>query len=75
MRFASDLYEHPQLTDSEVWDKDAHNQSGASRFFAALGVLLIITITSIAAIQYAGYASLLKTVGLNDNAFISALRL
>jgi len=66
MRFASDLYEHPQLTNSEVWDKDAHNHSGASRFFAAMTVLSLITITSIAAAHYAGYASLLKSVGLND---------
>jgi hypothetical protein len=66
MRFVSDIYEHPHLTYSEVWAKDAHNRSGATRFVAAMGVLSVVTISSIAAVQYAGYVDLLKTVGLID---------
>jgi len=67
MRFVSDLYEHPDLTDSEVWDKDANNRSGA-RVVVAIGVLSLATITSVvAAVQYVGYERLSKAAGLNDS--------
>jgi len=66
MRFVSDLYEHPDLTDSEVWDKDANNRSG-SRVVVAMGILSLVTIASIlAAVQYVGYDRLSKAAGLNE---------
>jgi len=71
MRFVSDLYEHPDLTDSEVWDKDANNRSGARGVVAAMGVLSLVTVAStLAAVHYVGYDRL-KAAGLNE----SALRL
>jgi len=74
MRFVSDLYEHPDLTDSEVWDNDTNNRP-ATRVVAAMSVLSLATITSVvAAVQYVRYESLLKVAGLNDNS-LSALRL
>ena len=66
MRFVSDLYEHPDLTDSEVWDKDANNRSGA-RVVTAMGILSLATIASIlAAAHYVGYERLSKAAGLNE---------
>ena len=58
MRAVSDIYEHPELSSSEVWAKDAHNRSGKTRFIAAVGVLYIAGLTTLAAGQYLGYIDL-----------------
>jgi hypothetical protein len=67
MRFVSDLYEHPDLTDSEVWDKDANNRSGA-RVVTAMGILVsVATIASIlAAAHYVGHERLCRAAGLDE---------
>jgi len=58
MRAVSDLYEHPELSDSEVWDKDAHNRSGAIRVLATMGFFSIAAITTLAACQFSGVVDL-----------------
>jgi len=71
MRFVSDLYEHPDLTDSEVWDKDA-NTGSCGRVVAAMGIVSLATIASIVtAVHYVGYERFSKATGLDD----SSLRL
>jgi len=52
MRAACDLYEHPQLSGSEVWDKDAHNSSGTARVLTVLGALFVVTTISTLAVAY-----------------------
>ncbi|PPR00079.1 hypothetical protein CVT24_008982, partial [Panaeolus cyanescens] len=55
MRAACNLYEHPTLSSSEVWAKDALNRSGVTRFFSALGGLTVVaTVITAAAAQYSG---------------------
>lgn len=55
MRAACSIYEHPQLSDSEVWAKDAYNRSGTARVLTVLGVLTFITtITTFAVGYYSG---------------------
>jgi len=55
MRAVYGIYEHPQLSDSEVWDKDAYNRSGTARVLTVLGTLFFITtITTIAVAFYTG---------------------
>ncbi|KAF8806631.1 hypothetical protein BYT27DRAFT_7037662, partial [Phlegmacium glaucopus] len=55
MRAACDLYEHPQLSDSEVWDKDAYNCSGVARMLTVLGGLFTVgTISTLAMVYYLG---------------------
>jgi len=55
MRAACDLYEHPQLSYSEVWDKDAHGSSGVARVLTVFGALFIIaTISTLAVVYYLG---------------------
>ncbi|KAF8911572.1 hypothetical protein CPB84DRAFT_1842065 [Gymnopilus junonius] len=58
MRAACDIYEHPVLSSSEVWAKDAHNRSGKTRFIAAVGIIYIAAITTVAAGQFLGYIDL-----------------
>jgi len=58
MRAVSDLYEHPELSDSEIWDKDAHNRSGAIRVFATMGFFSIAALTTLAACQFSGIVDL-----------------
>jgi hypothetical protein len=71
MRFVSDLYEHPDLTDSEVWDKDANNRSGGARVVAVMGLLSLATVASIvAAIQYVGYERLSKAAGMDNKSVV-----
>jgi len=55
MRAACDLYEHPELSTSEVWAKDAYNRSGKTRMLAAVGVLSITLLSVAATCQYMGY--------------------
>jgi hypothetical protein len=55
MRAACSIYEHPQLSYSEVWDKDAYNRSGTARVLTVLGTLTFITtITTFAIAYYSG---------------------
>jgi hypothetical protein len=76
MRAASNIYEHPVLSDSEVWAKDAYNRTGSTRLFASLGVLsLVTTITGLAVVQLAGLKDLLGMVGLNESNLMSHFRL
>jgi len=60
MRAACDLYEHPQLTDSEIWAKDAYNKSGKNRVMAAAGALSVVALSGIAALQYAGVVNVTR---------------
>jgi len=52
MRAACSIYEHPQLSDSEVWDKDAYNRSGTARVLTVLGTLSFVTTISILAVGF-----------------------
>jgi len=71
MRAACDLYEHPHLSDSEVWAKDAHNRSGKTRMMATAGALSIVALTSVAVLQYVG---VVDVTALSDpNSLIRAL--
>jgi len=55
MSAACSIYEHPQLSDSEVWDKDAYNRSGVARVLTVLGMFAFITtITTLAVAYYTG---------------------
>jgi len=55
MRAVCSIYEHPQLSDSEVWDKDAYNHSGTARVLTVVGTLTFITtITTFAVAYYSG---------------------
>jgi len=52
MRAVCSIYEHPQLSDSEVWGKDAYNRSGAARVLTVLGTLTFITTITTFAMAY-----------------------
>jgi hypothetical protein len=52
MRAVCDIYEHPQLSNSEVWDKDAYNSSGTARVLTVLGTLSFVAAISILAVAY-----------------------
>jgi len=52
MRAVCSIYEHPQLSDSEVWDKDAYNRSGTARVLTVLGILSFVTTISTFAVAY-----------------------
>jgi len=55
MRAVCSIYEHPQLSYSEVWDKDAYNRSGTARVLTVLGTLTFVTtITTFAIAYYSG---------------------
>jgi len=55
MRAACNLYEHPQLSDSEIWNEDAYNRSGRTRVLTVLGALFIVTaISTFAVVHYTG---------------------
>jgi len=58
MRAVHDLYEHPELSYSEVWAKDAYNRSGKIRMLATLGVFSLATLSTLAGFQYAGVVDL-----------------
>jgi len=52
MRATYDLYEHPELSGSEIWDK---NSSGAARVLTVLGTLFVVaTISTFAVACYSG---------------------
>jgi hypothetical protein len=55
MRAVCDIYEHPELSASEVWAKDAYNRSGKTRMLAAVGVFSITFLSTVAACQYMGF--------------------
>jgi len=55
MRAVCDLYEHPELSDSEVWAKDAYNRSGTTRMLATVGVFWIGVLSTVAALEFMGY--------------------
>ena len=55
MRAVCSIYEHPQLSDSEIWDKDAYNRSGRARVLAVVGTLsFVATILTFAVSYYTG---------------------
>lgn len=55
MRAVCSIYEHPQLSDSEVWDKDAYNCSGTARLLTVLGTFAFVgTISTLAVAYYSG---------------------
>lgn len=54
MRAVYDLYEHPELSNSEIWDKDAHNRSGTTRVRMAMGFFTIVILTTLAACHFSG---------------------
>lgn len=58
MRAVYDIYVHPELSDSEIWDKDAHNRSGAIRVLATMGFFSIAALTTLAACQLSGVVDL-----------------
>lgn len=58
MRAVSDLYEHPELSNSEIWDKDAHNRSGTTRVLMVLAFFSILILTTIAACHLSGIVDL-----------------
>ncbi|KAF8952197.1 hypothetical protein BDZ97DRAFT_789493 [Flammula alnicola] len=58
MRAACELYEHPELSYSEIWAKDAYNRSGKTRMLATLGFFSIVALSTLAACQYTGLLDL-----------------
>ncbi|KDR75576.1 hypothetical protein GALMADRAFT_226203 [Galerina marginata CBS 339.88] len=54
MRAACDIYEHPALSYSEVWAKDAYNRSGKTRLLASVVVFSVALLSTVAACQYIG---------------------
>ncbi|EDQ99506.1 uncharacterized protein LACBIDRAFT_316390 [Laccaria bicolor S238N-H82] len=55
MRAATDLYEHPALTSSEVWGSSDQTCSDKTRVFSVLGALsLAAAASSVAVYQYSG---------------------
>ena len=65
MRAVCDIYEHPELSYSEVWAKDAYNRSGKLRVFTTLSVLSVLaTLSTLAGCQYAGVVDLSSIVHL-----------
>jgi hypothetical protein len=58
MRAVCDLYEHPELSNSEIWDKDAHNRSGTTRVLIVMGFFSILVLTTIAACHFSGIVDL-----------------
>jgi len=64
MRAACSIYEHPQLSDSEVWDKDAYNRSGTARVLTVLGTLSFVTTISILAVGF--YSGILDVRSLQS---------
>ncbi|KIJ95111.1 hypothetical protein K443DRAFT_683296 [Laccaria amethystina LaAM-08-1] len=54
MRAVTDIYEHPDLTSSEVWGSD-QTCSDKTRVFSVLGALsLAAAASSVAVYQYSG---------------------
>lgn len=51
MRAQSDLYVHPELTDSEVWGKDEAARTRA-RLCGVVGALTVAAASTFAAVQY-----------------------
>ncbi|KAF8161380.1 hypothetical protein B0H34DRAFT_700699 [Crassisporium funariophilum] len=71
MRAACDIYEHPELSDSEIWAKDAYNSSGKARLFSVLAALsVVMTVTTFAVCHYTG---LLDVRSLQSTALLRAL--
>jgi len=58
MRAVNDLYVHPDLSDSEVWDKDAHNKSGKTRVLTTVGLFSLAAMSTVAACQLTGVVNL-----------------
>ncbi|KAF9445494.1 hypothetical protein P691DRAFT_675529 [Macrolepiota fuliginosa MF-IS2] len=54
MRATVSIYEHPVLSDSEIWSSGPGTKSG--RTYVVLGVLSIAAASTIAAVQYTGLA-------------------
>jgi hypothetical protein len=58
MRAVSDLYEHPELSNSEIWAKDAYNRSGTTRVLMTMGFFSILVLTTLAACHFSGIVDL-----------------
>ncbi|KAF9529778.1 hypothetical protein CPB83DRAFT_893289 [Crepidotus variabilis] len=75
MRFASDIYEHPVLSSSEIWEKDDYSRSNTRlRLVAAVSVISVVgTIAGLAVVQATGFKNVLGLMGVNERAALAAI--
>ncbi|KAF9012618.1 hypothetical protein BDQ17DRAFT_1419983 [Cyathus striatus] len=55
MRAAFELYEHPELTSSQIWQK-----GGKERFYAVIGTLSLAAVSTAAVYTYTDIANSLQ---------------